>query len=380
VNCVEKVRLAWSCARGAHCEDSATSRAESQCKRHSFEIHDILQQILRTYRARQTVQEQVKMNSNQQPAKIPELVVGGHHDWLPQIIDYLDSKGALYSRWMDPSYRMTLVRVWLAERDPIRKLKIRDRLMEEKQAIGLVRLHVCKFLNGCTARATTLRGLFTALQKHATMVSVTAVGHYQKQLNEIKCKMLEDVTMHISEFDLIIKNLSDNQAEPAEPSKCASFLSSWPPVLSYKVELLEEQKDLTYEHLKSKLTGYALDKNLQKKEAELKSAFSAEEDRREDRETGRTSAPRIRKRDFERASLEELEERTIKEWRRHLAPRHQCPMGARCWFKETGKERRPALIEKFIQEETPRDVVLEETRKINPSMQIVYQILCYELH
>jgi hypothetical protein len=288
--------------------------------------------------------------TSQRSSKIPDLQVGGINDWLPLIQDYLDSKGALYTRWMDAAYRLTLLRILHKEKDPMRQLKIRDRMMEEQTAIGLVRLHVCKYLNACTSEFKTLRGLLAGLQKHATVVSVTAVGHYQTRMQAIRCKKLSDITEHIAEFDMLIKNMRDNKAEPPEPAKCAAFLASWPPVLSYKVELMEERKDLTYEDLKGKLTAYALDENLKKKEAEMKGAFIAEDEMAST--SGNTDAiPKIRKRDLRHEDLTNVDEQALKVWRRHLPANHQCDMGSRCWFRASAKGRRPTIIEKFIQAE-----------------------------
>jgi hypothetical protein len=123
--------------------------------------------------------------TGQRSSKVPDLQVGGINDWLPLIQDYLDSKGSPYTRWMDATYRMTLLRILHKEKDAIRQLKIRDKMMEEQTAIGLVRLHVCKYLNARTSDFKTLRG----------------------------CKKLSDITEHIAEFDLLIKNMRDNKAE-----------------------------------------------------------------------------------------------------------------------------------------------------------------------
>ncbi len=285
---------------------------------------------------------------------IEPLRSGNWHSWFPTMKMILQSNGSL-DKWLTPEYAELIKND--KKLSPLEKY---EKLHEDKEALGLIRLYLSEPLQKLTENTETTVEIWELLKSKSTIINPEAIEYLERSLWALKLENLGDSESHIQQFNDIVSQLRDNNVQTQEAVLVSAALKAWPKGIETHKHILQASAGVTLQTVQDKLRSLALIHLMRSatEELETKTAHVAIQGTES---TGNNNGSKKRGagsehsgafkhlRDFN--NLSEVPQRTIAVWEQHLDPNHDCPFGNKCWFRANSNSqiRRPPIIRKFLE-------------------------------
>jgi soluble cytochrome b562 len=256
----------------------------------------------------------------------------------------LQSNGSL-DKWLSSEYA-TLVR----NDKKLSPLEKYEKLLEDKEALGMIRLYLSEPLQKLTEGIETTVEIWQLLKTKSTIINSEAIEYLERSLWALKVDNLADAENHIQQFNEIIAQLRDNNVQHQESVLVSAALKAWPKVIDTQKQIMQATNGITLQAVQDKLRTLALTHIMQSATEDLETkiahaAIQVHEEQKSSRDKRRPGPRHIR--DFQ--NLLEVPTSSIDEWERHINPGHTCQYGKRCWFNAAFVPNRPPIIRKFLQ-------------------------------